>query len=168
METVQNQQIESLLKTATEEQLDVLKQSLSHFSEVKPALLGKDGVSPRGRYDSSGVQIIQSNFVPVPDADTKNQHQTIGADEDDYIEEDFEEDNDGSEEQIDDAIESSESESVEERLLRERREKMERERKEKERVAALKNVKKPSRPISATYDLSNNLVSQQNQGGGST
>ena len=55
METVQNQAIVSLLKTATEEQLDVLKQSLSHWSEQKPALVGKDGISPRSRYDSSGV-----------------------------------------------------------------------------------------------------------------
>lgn len=98
VETVQHAQIESLLKTATEEQLDVLKQSLSHWSEQKPALVGKDGISPRSRYDSSGVQIIQSSVVPAPDVDARNQQQTIGADEDDYIEEDFEEDNDESDE----------------------------------------------------------------------
>ena len=87
IQTVPKQDIEDLLKTATEDQLNILKESLGNWADVK-RMHGEFISNPNSAAKLSASKDHHEQVVP---AASKNNNQTI--DDEDYIEEDFEEDN---------------------------------------------------------------------------
>ena len=137
-------EIEDLLKTATEDQLNILKESLGNWADVKR-------LAESSNPNSAQKLSAQKGFAQNQSDAQKNQN-TIQDDED-YIEEDFEEDN--SDSPIEDATGADEGDDEEEQRLEQER--LEQMRKASTRIQSTRAANKPTRPISATYSLAPHL-----------
>ena len=108
---MQKNDIEDLLKTATEDQLNILKESLGNWADVKRLADSRQSSAMKNSSAQKGSSVNQVLDQKVQ----KDAGATI--EDDDYIEEDFEEDN--SDSPIEDAT-GKDEDDVEERLEMER------------------------------------------------
>ena len=133
VETVKQEEIVDLLKTANEQTLQILKQSLSNFSDAKKFPDVSERFNSSARKPQPQILDQAATSAGNDQARPRLVHQQT-IEEDEYIEEDFEEDNTGSDEPIEEIEDyNDDAEDVERQMLRERRERQERERKEQEK-----------------------------------